>query len=371
MLGPRLAWGGPRLSCRGGCVCRELRLWPCWPLACRLAGPQGHQAPPAFFPSKPGRAGPRWWRLSWSRDRPGLSQPGVALSACVPLLGACWASGRGSRGPRAPVHVPAGPGILGCLLGESRLRLSGSRRGPEQGFRGWGGFSGVLGHWHGLGRVRQGRGHPGCWAPCGNQPALHWAEGWRGGSWPPALSSEALSFSPPVPTAPLRALSGRPWLGRVGWQSWAKGEVARGCWWSPGSPGVTAATCCLSRAVARGLCRACAGALRGWPLHWALGRQRVPSRGPSRAQPGSPRCRFVAYPPLLFLPSPSPPPFLPSLRVLLTLGESSPSLFRLQLPGLSDRVGAALGGLGDRVDPVQGGGRPCLSHHPPRGRAPC
>lgn len=233
------------------------------------------------------------------------------------------AAGRRGWGPGAPVHVPAGPGILGCLQGESQLRLSGSRRGPEQGFRGWGGFSGVLGHWHGVGRVRQGRGHPGCWAPCGNQPALHWAEGWRGGSWPPALSSEALPFSPPVPTAPLRALSGRPWLGHVGWQSWAKGEVARGCWWSPGSPGLTAATCCLSRAVASGLCRACTGALRGWPLHWALGRQRVPSRGPSRAQPWSPHCRL---PPNFFfsLPLPSPVPSSPPSSADLGRVESFP-----------------------------------------------
>lgn len=59
-----------------------------------------------------------------------------------------------------------------------------------------------------------------------------------------------------------------------------------------------------------------------------------------------------------FSPSPSPPPFLPPLRGLLTLGELSPSLFGLQLPGPSDRVGAALGGLGDRVAQSRVGGFP-------------
>ena len=233
-----------------------------------------------------------------ARDQASPVWPSRRVSHC---WGSCWALGVGSRsspGPCALVRVPAGPGILGCLQGESQLRLSGSRRGPEQGFRDWRGFSGVLGHWHGVGRVRQGRGHPGCWVPCGNQPALRWAEGWRGGSRPPALSSEALPFSPPVRTAPLRALSGRPWLGRVGWQSWAKGEVARGCWGSPGSPGVAAATCCLSSAAASSLCRACgAPCTAGLPTgpwlaacpprapsraHWALVGS-MPSSAPSRA----------------------------------------------------------------------------------------
>lgn len=213
------------------------------------------------------------------------------------------AAGRLGWGPGAPVHVPAGPGIL-VVPGESQLRLSGSRRGPEQGFRGWGGFSGVLGHWHGVGPRRQGRGHPALGPLVGNQPALHWARGWRR-PWPQPCPPEA-PFSPLRLTAPLsQALRVSPWLG-MGWQS--NKEVARGCWWSPGSPGLTAATCCLSRAVASGLCRACTG-LRGWPLHWALGRQR-PFGRLQQGQPWSPHCRL---PLLLFSPSPSPPrSFLPS-----------------------------------------------------------
>ena len=228
---------------------------------------------------------------------------------CVPLLGELLGAGGGVpglAGPCALVRVPAGPGILGCLQGESQLRLSGSRRGPEQGFRDWRGFSGILGRWRGVGRVRQGRGHPGCWVPCGNQPALRWAEGWRGGSRPPALSSEALPFSPPVPTAPLRALSGCPWLGRVAWQSWAKGRwpEAAGATRSPGHQGSPLPLAVSAEPV---------GTLHGWPLHWARGWQRVPSREPSRAQARCPHCRFVASPQLLFLPSPSPPrSFLPS-----------------------------------------------------------
>lgn len=54
-----------------------------------------------------------------------------------------------------------------------------------------------------------------------------------------------------------------PGLGVWGWLSWAKGKIARGCWGSPGSPGVTG-------------CHLLSGQSCG---QWSL---RGPDRGPAR-----------------------------------------------------------------------------------------